>query len=94
MARLPNPRTLRRKRRVLDLTLECVARQLRTNTSWLSLYENGWTPKREDALRRYTALARAYARLLDEMEKKSRAGRVRSKPQKEDKNENPQHDAA
>lgn len=95
MPRLPDPRTLRKRRRVLEVSMEDVARRLRVGLGWISQFERGWKPNREDARRRYAALARSYARLLDEIEKKSRAGHVcSSKDMTEEGDENSQHDAA
>lgn len=79
MPRFPNFQVLRKRRRVMDITLDEVARALGCSKSLLSDYERGWQPKTGKARERWRNLSVKYARLLDEFERKSKGGRSRSK---------------
>lgn len=79
MPRFPDFRVLRRRRRLLDLSIAEVAKALRCSAALLSEYERGWVPKTRPATARWRELAVKYARLLDEFERKSKGGRSRSK---------------
>jgi transcriptional regulator with XRE-family HTH domain len=74
MARLPEPHTLRRRRRILGLSLRQVAAALGVSYSELSYWERGYEPVRPSTQRKWKDVAVRYSRLLAEEEAKARGG--------------------